>query len=85
MVLKAITAPLMQGGFVMPKFNNQCVMPSGTAHFLYPNYPAGGYPADFQPQTERSINHVERKNMKNIYEIMKNCGVEIPEDKKARF
>lgn len=61
MVLKAITAPLMQGGFVMPKFNNQCVMPSGTAHFLYPNYPAGGYPADLQPQTERYKNYVERK------------------------
>lgn len=23
--------------------------------------------------------------MKNIYEIMKNCGVEIPEDKRAEF
>ena len=35
MVLKAITAPLMQGGFLLPKFNNERVVSDKVQRVFY--------------------------------------------------
>ena len=49
-------------------------------------YLAGGQSGRIQPQKERSIKSFqEARKMKNIYEIMKEFGIEIPEDKKEGF
>lgn len=47
---------------------------------------AGRYPAYFQAQAVRGKSYAERKHaMKNIHELLKELGLEIPADKKADF
>ena len=79
---KKIKHPEKSRCFFIPKFNK-----SSSAErccFFYTNS-GRSITAYFQQQTELSKDYVERTKMKNIYEILADYGLEIPQDKKEAF